>query len=127
MTGELGDELGRLVGAAQQWARSVTAELPDPPSTAAPPAAAGATCGLCPVCRALDALRSRRPDIVDAWAPVLEAWATRVHDQVSVLLAALVEAGEHEPGDDEETEPDRQAAADPGGSRRRRVEPIDVA
>jgi hypothetical protein len=57
--GSAAEEAARLFGAAEEWLRSRSAHALDGMATGAP------ECSICPVCQAVSALRSVRPETVE--------------------------------------------------------------
>lgn len=77
--GPLGEEARRLVEAARDWAVRTFPEVDAHVATGSP------ECCWCPLCRAVAALRSGRPEVTEKVADVLTAGA---HALAAVLDAA---------------------------------------
>lgn len=104
--GELGEEIQRLVSAAQQWAHEWTqGTTPVPPADVAPNPAhapAASSCPVwCPICQFANVLRSEHPEVADRLADASTAIAQALRAFVDAAATRVA------PGHDAATTPAR--------------------
>lgn len=110
--GPLADEAARLVDAALDWARRAASAV-DP--TGERIATGAPECGVCPVCRAVSALRDPSPEVAERLTGVVTDLATLV---ATGLRAFDGHRGDPAEGQPPRPKPDRQSSG---------VQHIDIA